>query len=214
MDDNLEVIHYNTWLRKHDLTWLYNSSMAAIHHKLDTYYKFLVTRHPFDRLISAYVEKLVVDNFTDPHPVINSLYEFLDIISLTSTEMTSAMANMTSSEREKFRKFVYNEHWTSQVALCHPCVIDYDYIAKIETLDIDQLEILPHFGASSLHNLNSNRNGSANYTVAEYHDMFGLYAGIGRLRDMFKLDFEAFDYDSDRSRGSGCEVDPESPSCC
>ena len=45
--------------------------------------------------------------------------------------------------------FRSDEHWQSQDKLCYPCQINYNYVAKFETLEIDQLHLLRLFNKST-----------------------------------------------------------------
>jgi hypothetical protein len=207
-----------TWLKKRGLYWLNQLPMADIQNKLNTYFKFMITRHPYDRLVSAYINKIVYGRFVSlPGLRIRHLTTFLDILTMTSQDLTKLTQNMTSSDQRKWRSFHHiNRHWHEQLTLCHPCFIEYDYIGKLETIDDDQRYILPHIGAteSVLTTLNKSTNKTDHQTSAEYHDALASYNKLRMLQQRYQMDFDAFGYDPKTMQGSGCERDLESNECC
>ena len=110
--------------------------------------KFLVVRHPFERVISAYMDKL--EDYTRDLKYRGGYYYAMygaDIV-----------ANFRQKYQEKFPKnplfmkkepsfveFVeflietpvskYDEHWRPQFLLCPPCHFKFDVIVKMETFE-------------------------------------------------------------------------------
>ncbi|XP_046341319.2 carbohydrate sulfotransferase 14-like [Haliotis rufescens] len=134
------------------LTYLSDLQPEDIDTVMKTYYKFVFVREPFERLISAYRDKLSVaasggifsafgrrivrkyrkiahdqGREKDPHP---SFFEFLQYIVETKAEDL-------------------NEHWHLQEDLCQVCHIKYDLIGKYEELETATKIILEHIGAPS-----------------------------------------------------------------
>ncbi|XP_067685311.1 carbohydrate sulfotransferase 14-like [Haliotis asinina] len=129
-------------------TFLSSLQHEEIDEVLKTYYKFVFVREPFERLLSAYRDKLAATNEgmfasigrnivrkhrnnplnRDPHP---SFFEFLEYIVKTNTR-------------------TLNEHWQLQEELSQVCSIKYDLIGKYEELQTAAHAILDHIGAPSL----------------------------------------------------------------
>ena len=115
-------------------------------HRLYTYTKFLFVRHPFERLISAYRNKFI-DSYNLTffkglygRYIIKHYRKNPDALSLRTGEGVSFT---------EFVKFILNSpaetadrHWRRYDALCHPCLIYYDYIGKFENLVSDSSNLL------------------------------------------------------------------------
>ncbi|XP_047449843.1 carbohydrate sulfotransferase 12-like [Mugil cephalus] len=120
--------------------------------RLRHYTKFLFVRDPFVRLISAYRDKFqprneyYYQNFgreilrlygNQPHPPLTvdeafasgvhvSFYNFIQYILDPRTEAYVS----------------FEPHWKQMHRLCHPCLIDYDFVGHQETLQDDAKELL------------------------------------------------------------------------
>ena len=88
---------------------------------------FMISRHPMDRLFSAFRDKImrktiIVKNINGNKmkPTFSKFLTFL------------AMNNPTG----------YNRHWKPNWVLCNPCLYHYDYILKMETFDRDSGSVL------------------------------------------------------------------------
>ncbi|XP_074653567.1 carbohydrate sulfotransferase 10-like [Tubulanus polymorphus] len=93
--------------------------------RLKTYFKFLFVRHPFERLLSAYLDKIVRKydkGYADLEPMI----------------IRSARNDVKPGDRATFKEFaefillhyVDDIHWASYERLCRPCDIAYSFIGK------------------------------------------------------------------------------------
>ena len=87
-------------------------------------------RHPFERLVSAYLDKFIV----------NKNSEFIKVLQDYEVENELHIYNL---KFEHFVKFVIDEissdsmsegslHWWPYSRLCKMCEIDYDYIGHLE----------------------------------------------------------------------------------
>ena len=113
------------------------NSTVDILYRLENYYKFLVVRHPLERLYSGYVDKLHGSN---------KYYELqlgTKIVKLFRNKPSnSSLINGDDVTFDEFVKWVIltlnsknmykDPHWQTFTSLCHPCAISYDYIAKLE----------------------------------------------------------------------------------
>ncbi|KAM6909348.1 carbohydrate sulfotransferase 12-like [Xenentodon cancila] len=122
--------------------------------KLKNYTKFLFVRDPFVRLISAYRDKFqdnkeneyfyqyyakfimrFYDNQHNPPKTVGeafasgvhpSFYSFIQYLLDPKTEWTQP----------------FEPHWRQMHRLCHPCIIQYDFVGHQETLQEDAQELL------------------------------------------------------------------------
>ncbi|CAH0394765.1 unnamed protein product [Bemisia tabaci] len=164
---------------------------------LDTYTKFIFVRHPFERLLSAYRNKLeqhwlsskyfqsrfgrhIVKHYR-PNPTNHSLLWGDDVTFQEFVTFLIARENMTA-----------NEHWLPIEDLCRPCYINYDFIGKYETLYEDAEYLLKHIGEPLLkfpRGPGSNTSSQLNkYYTTLTSDM------IKQLYDIFQMDFKMFAY--------------------
>ncbi|XP_042204802.1 carbohydrate sulfotransferase 11-like isoform X2 [Homarus americanus] len=176
---------------------------SLLNYKLRTYTKFLIVRHPMERLVSAYRNKLVINS--------TSAADFKKRFGVTIMKKyrkgSSAQKIPKNGHGVTFAEFVsyiverkqeshqsLNEHWASYVDLCHPCTIRYNIIGKYETLEEDSEYILRKIGAPpDLHfpPVVPSRTASL---VADY--MASLSPELGqKLYDLYRLDFKLFEYD-------------------
>ena len=101
---------------------------------LSNYTKFMVVRHPMDRLLSSYRDKMrggdvtfngyaksVVQQFREDRTNIDMFPTFQEFISLVLSSLPLAG----------------NPHWSKYFYKCDPCRIEYDYVLKLETMDHD-----------------------------------------------------------------------------
>ncbi|XP_064086270.1 carbohydrate sulfotransferase 11-like [Macrobrachium nipponense] len=111
--------------------------------KLENYKKFIVVRHPIERLASAYFGKIhhkegILEKQRLLLPFLWKTRKNATVMDITWPEFVSFVV------RKRGRS---DEHWTPYESLCLPCQIDYDFILKFETLDEDAEGLLRAIGA-------------------------------------------------------------------
>lgn len=127
-------------------------SKAVMKKKLETYKKFIFVRHPFVRLISAYRDKIQNTNQIYYELIGMDILKFFGNISNPPASVEKAHADgivpsfyhfiqyLLSFEAGNYTEF--DAHWQQTFRLCHPCLIDYDFIGKMETVDEDAAQLL------------------------------------------------------------------------
>ncbi|KAK9308381.1 hypothetical protein QLX08_001564 [Tetragonisca angustula] len=182
---------------------------------LRTTKKLLVVRHPFERLLSAYRDKLENSVAGREHGTLHFYRKYGSKIVEKYRE-----ANFTPPEEylvikrkdvpppagiePTFREFVQylihtdlanygDDHWIPYYLYCTPCLVDYDIIAKIETLWLDQYY--------TIHKLHLQDTIKPRWRHSSgYENASKIYFGqlnrdlIQKLYEKFQLDFELFDY--------------------
>uniref|UniRef100_A0A8B9DRZ6 Carbohydrate sulfotransferase n=1 Tax=Anser cygnoides TaxID=8845 RepID=A0A8B9DRZ6_ANSCY len=162
---------------------------------LNNYTKVMFTRHPLERLVSAYRDKLL---HSEPY------------YSTTVANEIRAMfrKNKNSSEKVSFQEFVsfiiakpmntLDIHWKPMFLLCDPCNIHYDILGKYETLGLDSEHVLKAIGApESLQYPSLKRYGSEKRT---YGDITLEYLRqlsseqIEKIKKLYEMDFLLFNY--------------------
>lgn len=107
------------------------------------YLKIMIVRHPLDRFLSAYYDKMN-----------NSVQRWWTARIKEKIVRNYNKTNQTGSDYEfEFWKFadslfhlrgVRNPHWNSFALMCNPCAINFDAIIRLETMQHDQKYFLNH----------------------------------------------------------------------
>ena len=160
--------------------------------KLQTYFKFLFVREPFERLLSAYENKFVTRKW--PWKVIDKYSkEIVDNFKLKDPN---------SNDSVTFTKFIYyvsgagfnkDRHWDSYDKLCHPCDIHYDFIGHFEHMPEEAPYILRQTGMDRLATFPDFLTHDTSSKLLEKYAPIPK-AKIVELAKAFEKDFEMFNY--------------------
>nr|XP_054751536.1 carbohydrate sulfotransferase 11-like [Lytechinus pictus] len=181
-------------------------------HILKTYTKFMFARHPFSRVLSAYRNKLAPDStFTRAGKWQKRIgTKIISIFREDAEKARASRENFNSSKYDlsfgEFVKFIYtpqgqkngNKHWRDLHISCLPCMINYDVIGKIETLEDDARYILKISGADKVVKFpsaegSSPTNSSDPYLIQKYFTTLP-HDDITNLYNRYLIDFLMFDY--------------------
>lgn len=179
------------------------SDADAVQHGMGNYTKLIVVRHPFERLVSAYTDKFANSNSTvyqqgigreiiqkyRSHPSELSLETGHDVI---FPEFVNYVIDEWSAGRRQL-----DIHWRPMIDLCLPCSIDYDIVAKFETLKKD-VDFLSHkLKENKIKRLFQPQSPSASTIGAtkQLMDQLNQQQLIDLYR-VYKDDFDIFGYDS------------------
>ena len=136
-----------------------NETLAIINSP--EYLKFIIVRHPFDRLLSVYRDKFIGNETEFTAGIAVGIFQ-----EMRGWNETHAVQVAQGTERPSWEEFVTymsrhhqistvhtkNRHWTRQVELCYPCTVKYDRILKLETIDNDFAPILARLTQSLARN--------------------------------------------------------------
>ena len=198
-------VHNKDFMTKIGLRQLRDYSFAEAIDIVKHYKKFLMVRHPMERLISAYRDKFIKDNkwtqgfhkrygrriirIYRAEPSSQSLQRGHDV---TFPEFLSFVTDTRVPE-----KYRWNPHWAPYQDLCLPCHINYDYILKYDSFDTDAdmlLRRLYHVNNSA--ELFPTRNAqkvNSKHKINELSD--GLPKDmIRKFMKLFRRDFRMFGY--------------------
>ncbi|XP_038222335.1 carbohydrate sulfotransferase 11 [Zerene cesonia] len=183
---------------------LSSASKEERDHMLENYHKMIIVRNPFERLLSAYRNKLEGDTpsakyFQDrvgkriirafrENPSNESLEHGHDV---TFREFALFLTNKSGDLAD----VVNNEHWQPITNLCHPCLIKYTLVGKYETLLDDSLLALHTINAS--HKVQFPRLAHTSGTAQKLRSYFSQLELplIRRLYKLYKYDYRIFNYD-------------------
>ncbi|OCT68638.1 hypothetical protein XELAEV_18039924mg [Xenopus laevis] len=170
---------------------------------LDNYTKVMFTRHPFQRIVSAFREKFLHREryYTNIANIIKSQVRMVNFSgNVTFKEFVNYTVQQTPTNLDI--------HWMPMHLLCDPCNINYNVLGKFETLKRDSDQVLKLIGAPSylkypeLKHYNeartdTNRPGLAicldTNIVDKYFSTLPLKL-VERLTKLYKYDFGLFGY--------------------
>ncbi|XP_037525230.1 carbohydrate sulfotransferase 14 [Rhipicephalus sanguineus] len=179
---------YNVFLRKFRLLC---PSEYVRHHIVANYTRVIIVRHPFERLVSAYVnkirtsrptlaaaKKLYKDGYRGSGP--NGTYTFAEFVKI--------ILNMSVDS--------WDSHWAPYTARCRPCIMRYDLIVKVETLHRDLDFLLPRIGLAGWSFPKKNAKTAANVTDGGSKHYFAELTRqqVLQLHAIYMYDFEFFGY--------------------
>ncbi|XP_037775672.1 carbohydrate sulfotransferase 11-like isoform X1 [Penaeus monodon] len=169
---------------------------------LRTYKKFIFTRHPLDRLISAYKDKL--ENVDEESNFDFHKHVGQEVERMVRGRVTGQGHNVTFSE---FITWVTppngtwtfaqkNEHWLPMTELCAPCAVQYDVIGRYEHLQKDVNQTLHWLGAGQFAERfpQADRPYHATSLHKEYLQRLSMPEKLRFLRT-YLLDFLLFGYE-------------------
>ena len=190
LDKNIQNLH-----RMDQFQRLYQYTEEERLQRIKTYFKFLFVREPLHRLLSAYKDKFlrkdrscskrarkqIVKAYRPQDYKPNGDYNDINI---TFAEFIQYFSNDTPR----------NEHWQQYEQLCHPCVINYDFIGNLETLDEDASLLLKMAGIDDHVTFPPSHKSTDSDEVLEYYSQVPTRY-ITRLGELYRGDFEMFGYD-------------------
>ncbi|XP_034825653.1 carbohydrate sulfotransferase 11 [Maniola hyperantus] len=189
-----------------------NLSMVSIEERnimLENYHKMIIVRNPFERLLSAYRNKLEGDlpsakYFQDRvgRRIIKAFRENPSNESLEyGHDVTfKEFALFLTNKSRDLADIVNNEHWQPVTTLCHPCLIKYTLVGKYETLLDDSLLALHTINASHIQFPRLAHTSGTSEKLRKYFSQLDLPL-IRKLYKLYKYDYKIFNYDLDNIVG-------------
>ncbi|XP_076851260.1 carbohydrate sulfotransferase 8 isoform X2 [Brachyhypopomus gauderio] len=192
-----DAVHYGNHLKRLD-----SFDRAGMARRLRAYTKVVFVREPLERLVSAFRDKFESPN-SYYHPVFGK-----PIIS--RYRANASKAALTTGSGVTFPEFIrylldvhrpvgMDIHWEPASQLCSPCLLDYDFIGKFETIEEEANFLLRRIGAPG--NLTfptfKDRNPNAARTSAHMtQHYFSQLSASDRQRayDFYYMDYLMFNY--------------------
>ena len=168
----------------------------------------MVVRHPFERILSAYRDKLENSTIHREDGTLHFYEKYGRKIVAKYRENSSDRKN--ERIEPTFQEFVSyliktdltlyaDDHWIPYYLFCTPCLIDYDVIIQFETLQQDVQLLLNLLGESGggpqwKHAKTGGRSKSE--VIKSYYSRLDQET-ILKLYEKYRIDFELFGYSID-----------------
>ncbi|OQR75268.1 carbohydrate sulfotransferase 11-like [Tropilaelaps mercedesae] len=162
--------------------------------RLQEFYKAIFVRHPFERLVSVYEDK--VGREPDDAAFFYATYfrNFARRKNITGTlSFTDFVDYLIETPWAE-----YDEHWMPYFHRCEVCLVGYDFIGKLETAEEDFNAMLGANGLADLkqklHRLNARSDGGMDFSRVETYFIQLERNQIMALYRIYRFDFELFGY--------------------
>ncbi|XP_031843826.2 carbohydrate sulfotransferase 11 [Nomia melanderi] len=180
---------------------LSNYTLPEIERMLTTYDKLIVVRHPMERLLSAYRNKLEAKH-EKSSMYFQSRFGRKIIKRYRQNATEHSLKNGDDVTFPEFVEFVTddssnetrNEHWNPIYELCQPCLVNYNLVSKYESLVEDATEVLERMGVESVNFPGKPANSEPTSKKLEKYYSTLTYKQLRKLADLYKLDLKLFDY--------------------
>ncbi|XP_076028287.1 carbohydrate sulfotransferase 11-like [Oratosquilla oratoria] len=170
-------------------------------------FKLVVVRHPFDRILSAYRDKL--EDYQRDLRFRNGFYYTMygkNIVQIFRDHNDATLVNRTEPTWREFVEYIistpsskFDEHWMPIYNLCSPCFIRYNLIAKMDTFSedtqyaINQMGLEDQLKVEWIHKTGSHQTSE----VAQAYFSKLTKTQVDQLFFKYRVDFELFGYEYD-----------------
>ena len=161
----------------------------------------MIVRDPLQRLVTVFINKFINTPGDDIKNFRLNWARFIMSFSRSKKGINSQGKGLTFKEFMNYitraKSKLFQEHWKPFYHLCHPCLVNYDWIAKLETINEDSDHILKLIGAPESLKFPA----ADESTRVKKTDPFEQFMAkipkpmIQKVRDVFKTDYQLFGYD-------------------
>ena len=185
LKQGINIHRWDLWRR------LYQYTEEERTQRLQTYFKFVFVREPLNRLLSAYKNK-----FIDDRRISKPAREKIIKTYRPQDFEPNGDNNVTFTEFIRYfsNNIPRNQHWRQYEELCHPCVINYDFIGHLETLKDDAPLLLKMAGIDDRVTFPPIHESTGSSEVLEYFSQVPPRY-ITRLGELYRSDFDMFGYE-------------------
>jgi len=170
-------------------------SMKSLRKKILSAESFTMVRHPFERLVSAYKDKILIND--DPNKA--ELRSNLKIVygDRSFRSFVTYIVDQAKHYCRRYSKCDLDIHWLPYVARCGYCQVPYKYLLKAENFE-EELEGLTLATNVPFEKMQSHK--SSGDTRRMVSDLFKQVPQkiIDDLKMLYAPDFQMFEYDSDQ----------------
>ncbi|XP_028810862.1 carbohydrate sulfotransferase 10 [Denticeps clupeoides] len=202
------IVHHHD---KNGLPRLSSFKDKEINDRLNSYFKFIIVRDPFERIISAFKDKFVKNPRFEPWYKSNIAPAIIRKYRKSHRDEDGSGLEGSGLHFEDFVRYLGDEpgrrrldrqfgehviHWLTYVELCAPCDIGYSVIGHHETLELDAPHILKSAGIEHLVSYPTIPPGITRYNRSKVEKYFSGISkrDVRRLYARFLGDFSLFGY--------------------
>ena len=158
--------------------------------QLKKFHKAMFVRHPFERLVSVYEDR--VDRDPSKAAFVYEMYfkKFIERRNITGSMSFVDFVDYLIETPH----FEYDEHWMPYFERCAPCQVGYDFLGKLETSDRDFDAMLSVNGLDELKPRLKHLNARNESHFAEQLFIQLERNQIMALYRIYRFDFELFGY--------------------
>lgn len=146
-------VHSRNYLRNKHLRPLEDYFPDEIRLRFDTYFTFMVVRHPLKRPVSSYNNRMDINHVEAKlhwATISQQILEKYRYSPDSGQNVTVQPKNNNVAFAEYLRyvldHFPQDRHWMPYIAACQPCSIRYDYIVKLESMKMDARDVFDRMG--------------------------------------------------------------------
>ncbi|XP_038055346.1 carbohydrate sulfotransferase 11-like [Patiria miniata] len=166
---------------------------------LKEYKKFMFVRHPFERILSAYIDKFQLDYPSSKHFRETSAVEIARYGDLSKTSrLKDGTLNITFQQFSRFVSDPINQnlepHWQEMYRQCQPCMIQYDFIGNYSSLKEDADFIIKTTKLNQPFPESTNPTGSSKQSKIKRYFSQLTEDEIDALYQRYSTDFHLFGY--------------------
>ena len=175
-------------------------SIKELTEAFENSFSFMIVREPFQRLLSAYRNKIEKSGDT-------FYKKTAEFIVKNYRKTKDGATGPIFSEFIDYIIDVYENgkeidpHWARYYEFCTPCQVNFSVIAKTETMKSDQKYILEAFNTNKvlkMQKINQAKDGrNTSDLIEEYYSQLSIDQ-VTRLYSIFHIDFEMFQYDASK----------------
>ncbi|XP_048185488.1 carbohydrate sulfotransferase 8 [Perognathus longimembris pacificus] len=192
-----DAVHYGSALRRLD-----TFDRRGILYRLSTYTKMLFVREPFERLVSAFRDK-----FEHPNSYYHPVFGKAIVARYRANASREALRTGSGVRFPEFIQYLLDVHrpvgldihWDHVSRLCSPCLIDYDFVGKFESMEDDANFFLRLVHAPrnlTFPRFKDRHSQEARTTARITHRYFAQLSALQRQRtyDFYYMDYLMFNY--------------------
>ncbi len=234
-------VHNIPLLASSNLPLFYRLNVEEQEQRIRDYFSFMNVRHPFERLISVYKDKILQLDTDLPMIVVNVLKKRRPVVFKDPQMNLSLHANKREFARyarqkhtPTFKEFaewfalanISNDHWRTVQASCHPCSMDWNAVLRIETMQSNSSVVLSKL-ASDLENLTQVPVKHSNQALTDRQTAFSHtykilvnYTDVAawatsKILDYYEMDMDMFGYKwDDQTHTAFCSIETKDGYCC
>lgn len=158
----------------------------------DSYFRFAVVRNPYKRIFSAWQSKLLLQEPQQVGPYTQS--DFYHRPLKSAEDIALAFEGFLEHLASKEAPSYWDQHWTPQVTLLRPDLINYTMLVKIEESSHLSEALSAHLGEFLPDPFADRR---ANESLIPYLPAFVTERSASLIRTLYAEDFSVFGYDTE-----------------